>query len=521
MKIKYAVNRIIALFAGILLLTGVLTSAVFAKPIMDLTKGTLTIKTISQNGSLKNYTFNMYKIVDISKDSEGKLTFKSGQGYETALSGISDLSDMSLLQERMTAISEVVNKKSPHKTTNKIEADIAEYQIKDIDVGYYVVRVLTPEGGTKTSDFLVSVPSTQPNGSDLLYDQEVNVKTGTVSISKTAQAEQSGSTGSGTERSIMIGDIVDYTLHLKVPDTTGYVKYTYTINDTMSKGLQFVEDSLKVMMGDTELVKDRDYTYTATKEEESGKTFLTLEFDKGLFVDADTQQNPAEYPAGEELKVTYKASITMDALEDPKAGITNDAKLIYSNDPGSDGEGVTKDETPIAEKTKFYTFNICLTKKFDPESEDFSNVRFDFEGISLKKLEDGKYMPDLTAEDKNTGNKDLELAEDGTLTIVGLKSGKYYFSEVRTAAGYNLLNSKARVIISPEYNSQGALTGYKYATNAADATNTVQIEVLNKKGYVLPATGGTGMTASVAAGICLIAIMAVTAVVYGKKHRNE
>lgn len=76
-------------------------------------------------------------------------------------------------------------------------------------------------------------------------------------------------------------------------------------------------------------------------------------------------------------------------------------------------------------------------------------------------------------------------------------------------------------MISPTYDTNGKITGYDNSTTyKPDATNTATVEVLNKKGFTLPSTGGQGMVALVAAGICLMAAMAALMVSYMRKRRN-
>ena len=77
-------------------------------------------------------------------------------------------------------------------------------------------------------------------------------------------------------------------------------------------------------------------------------------------------------------------------------------------------------------------------------------------------------------------------------------------------------------MISPTYGTDGKLNGYKTNTSEIDFDNqnTVTVKVENKKGFTLPSTGGQGMIALVAAGICLMAAMAALMVSYMRKRRN-
>lgn len=110
---------------------------------------------------------------------------------------------------------------------------------------------------------------------------------------------------------------------------------------------------------------------------------------------------------------------------------------------------------------------------------------------------------------------------DGTLKIYGLAEGTYYLNEVKTADGYNLLKDKVKVVIKATYGEDGKPNGSAEGSNKIDlATYFVNTDVVNKKGFTLPSTGGQGMVALVAAGICLMAAMAALMVSYMRKRRN-
>lgn len=83
-----------------------------------------------------------------------------------------------------------------------------------------------------------------------------------------------------------------------------------------------------------------------------------------MVVDFTKNYNWKQHTAGDELEVTYTATVTKDAITTGKDGVSNTAKLEFSNKPGSAGTGTTG-ETPAPEKPTFYTFNIKVDKTFD------------------------------------------------------------------------------------------------------------------------------------------------------------
>lgn len=514
MKNKSVVKKITAILATACMMVGMLATTAMAKPATGTT-GSLTIKTSTDQSNLKDYEFDLYKVADITVDANGSMTYKATTEYESILEHI-DLEDQTEVEKNLTALSAVNNNNViSHVKGTESQTEIT---INNLTFGYYLVKVKAPEGAAATKDFLVSVPSTETDGSDLNYTPIVTLKTSTVDATKKGNILDEK--GAETDhRSGNIGDTIKYTIETHVPDTTGFVEYTYTIKDTMSKGLQYKNGSLSVSMGETgntTPIAATNYSLTTTTGE-NGTTVITLAFNKTLFVDAATRKNNSTYKAGTPLHVTYEATITKDAL-DNNSTVTNNAKLIYSNNPGTDGKGTTG-EIPTNE-VKHYTYHIQLNKSFDVEGGkgNYSKVRFTIDNVKLSEKTSG--TPGEYVVDPKGTVTNLSLDPDnGTLKIYGLAEGEYYLTETATADGYNLLSNKVKVVIKANYDSNGTLIDSESNTVNVQ-THFVDTSVVNKKGFTLPSTGGQGMVALVAAGICLMTLMAALMALYMKKHRN-
>lgn len=519
MKNKNVVKKITAILATACMMVGMLATTAMAKPAANQ-QGSLKIQTDSQQqSSLAGYQFDLYKIANISvNDSTGNMTYTWEAGYENILTA-DELADQAAVQAKVAEISnKVTGEPTATRQINESSTDTT-VTISNLALGYYLVKVTAPEGAAATSDFLVSVPSTLPDGSDLNYNPTVTLKTSKVHVTKKG-AILNGENKT-TNKSGNVGDVIQYTIEFPVPDTKGFDEFTYTINDTMSKGLSYVDGSLKVSIdknkdGNFEEINSSNYTLTGpSSDATSGGTTLKVDFNKNLFVDGHKTGNKADYPAGVPLKVVYRATITEDAII--TSTVDNSAKLIYSNNPGNVSSTGTID-TPEVEH---YTYHIQLTKTFDPKPGDFSKVRFTIDNVKLSEKTtgtEGEYVVDPNG----TKNLELSLNDDGKLKIYGLAEGTYYLTETKTADGYNLLSNKVKVVIKATYNATtGKLEGTASGSNTIDTTtHFVDTNVVNKKGFTLPSTGGQGMVALVAAGICLMTLMAALMALYMKKHRN-
>lgn len=518
MKNKSVVKKITAILATACMMVGMLATTAMAKP-AENKQGSLTIETSSQQSSLAGYQFDLYKIANISvNDSTGDMTYTWEAGYENILTA-GELADQAAVQAR---VAEISNKATGNPTATKLiakDSTVKNVTIDDLTLGYYLVKVTAPEGAAATSDFLVSVPSTKADGLDLNYNPTVTLKTSTVDATKTGKVLVNGQ--ETENRSGNVGDEIQYTISFHVPDTTGFADFTYTINDTMSKGLKYVDGSLEVLIdkannGTFTKIDDGNYTLSGTTPDPTTKkTNLSVDFNKNLFVNGSKTGNKTEYPAGAPLKVVYRATITEDAIV--TSTVDNSAKLIYSNNPGDVSSTGTID-TPEVEH---YTYHIQLTKTFNPTSGDFSKVRFTIDNVKLKERTngaEGEYVVDPSG----TANLELSLNDQGILKIYGLAEGTYNLTETKTADGYNLLSNKVKVVIKAKYNATTEkLEGSADGSNQIDInTHFVDTSVVNKKGFTLPSTGGQGMVALVAAGICLMTLMAALMALYMKKHRN-
>ena len=444
------------------------------------------------------------------------------------------------------------------------DAESKEGAISELATGYYLVKdkagSLAGKNGTY-SDFVLQ----------LVNNVKVTAKADAPSIDKNildGTAKKKGDTAS-------IGDVINYQLDSAVPDMAGYNKYFFIVNDKMSKGLEFQSVS-EITVGKTTLTKDTDYTVTSQKFtaddpateniDENGMTAVKIVF-KGFY-------EKFKDHAGDAIAIKYSA-ILDDDCDRTVAGNPNVVDLTFSNDPnfkyeGTPGTPGNPDEpgpteptgkTPEA-KTKVYTTAIRI-KKVDETGKPLTGAKFTISGTALNKvitetsafaadeagtyykLKNGSYTETaptedtadkydgdtkykltttdstaVTVSDKEAG---LEVAVDseGYIIFSGLGDGEYTIKESEAPKGYNIDASEYSVKITgtPTFDAPN------WKVNGADATPTagngwtvITQEVTNKKGIILPATGGIGTVIFYVVGSMLIGGAAVLFVT--KKKRN-
>lgn len=335
-----------------------------------------------------------------------------------------------------------------------------------------------------------------------------------------------------------IGQVIDYKLTGTVADNiASYDTYQYEFQDTLSKGLDVVKDAndnplnLKVYIvkkdgthAEVKYDASKGYTATATKDKNSKTELLKVSF-ADLKAIEDT--NDASIAAGDikNVVVTYQATLTSEA-EYTTAGNTNEVKLVYSNDPMSNGTGTSE-----SKKVADYVFGFDVTK-IDPENPSANLLA----GFTVKMIKEG---PNKTVEKwlkrdgsfSNNANDAYTFettGEHNTVSIPGLVAGTYLISESKTPAGYNTI-ADFEITVTPEFNADGTLKKLSVTpvsdmvtAKIEDGTTTTMIPVTikNKKGSGLPLTGLNGVTFTWIAGGAVLCI-GVAHLIRSRKQAEE
>lgn len=233
-KIKKAVSLILAM-----MMTMAMSLTAFAAE-----KGTITVA-----NPMEGQEYTAYKIFDvvyngnknayaysIQSDSEwfadiqgyGKITLDQINGGNKYV--VKKADDFSAAD-----FANYLKGKTTGKTGVALTKDGNVAKVEGLELGYYFV--------SSTSGALCNLTTTDPTATirdknDVPFDKKDNKET------------------------VEIGEVVDYTITGKVPDTTGFETYEYRIEDTMTDGLTFNFNTVKVMVDGTELATDK---YTLEK----------------------------------------------------------------------------------------------------------------------------------------------------------------------------------------------------------------------------------------------------------------
>lgn len=429
------------------------------------------------------------------------------------------------------------------------------YKFAGLPLGYYVISDTTAQGDYVKPVSALMLDTITPN-------VEIEIKAEKPPVDKVIDLD--GNVNTTNDRTdtnqAAIGDTVTFVIDSKVPDMTGYKKFFFIVQDTMSKGLTYT-NNMVITVGDKYLAENTDFT-VETVEKEDGTTEMKIVFKNFL------QYNTAEY-VGKPISITYTALLNNDA-EVNKTPNTNTVKLEYSNDPNVEYDGEDeptdeeKDEKPLGvtpeEKTETYTAILEIIKT-DPIGNRLQGAEFTLSGTAMNivrverdvfqqnadgeywKLTDGTYTttdPNSTINGapvdktkyesetvKYTKTTEVDFVEtpatektvtgtvssDGTLRFEGLGAGTFTIKEIKAPEGYNILTEELTVKINWDENEKI----YTFE-GASDANGVAQVTIINQAGTELPSTGGTGTTIFYIVGSVLV--LAAVVLLVSKKRMS-
>lgn len=365
---------------------------------------------------------------------------------------------------------------------------------------------------------------------------------------------------------------LDYELVSKLPHITSKSTYltTYTFDDTLAKGITYGKDAVVAIYDDNSAMdstnvdnvndsnalevwkKDSDM-FTATYDAAKNTMKIALT-DKGL---AAVNKNYSDKC----IAVFYTADVNKDdsvVLGD--AGNSNEVSLTWKR-TSTNYYDILKDETIV------YVYGINLTKTFSDGNGDATKVKFTAQNTSDNYYltatgTNGVYFVTGKVKTK-AGATQFSPNANGSLVINGIEADTFALVETHSDNGYALLTDPVNVAIKSSSalitGTEANITGIQskadndstandgqvvgnaigndvvVVTTAASAkvddsdaamsksgesdNALVDVEVINRKGFNLPQTGGAGIYAMTIAGVLII--IAGIVCVFRKKDNKK
>ena len=375
---------------------------------------------------------------------------------------------------------------------------------ENLTAGYYLVY---PEGGSTgnnnraTDAIFANVPKTGAQ-------TNVKIKSTFPTVEKKVQTSTNGTFEDNG--SAQVGDPVTFKLTAKVPDMTDYKSYKFVFHDTLSNGLAFDTNSVKVTVAGAAVTKNTDYKVV----EPSGAS-------KELTVTFEDLKKVAGATTDAEIVVTYTAKITKDAVKDSPA--KNTVYLEYSNDPSSDGLGKSNPDV-----SKVYTYQIDIDKfavTTENTHKQLAGATFELrataDGTAIQLVkettQDNTLVYHIKGADETVATPVTEVTtpDTGKITIKGLKASTYYLVETKAPSGYNKLTKPVTIVITPDPNDFSQFT-YTIDNGTPNTKNNTTVPVQNMKGTMLPETGSFGTI-----GLTILGVAVVLLGIFAPKKKKE
>lgn len=451
----------------------------------------LTVK----NTGATDHTFEVYQVFkgDISNGTLSNVKWGNGVTTEgqTALGDASAKAETLKQAEDAKAFADelVASNYLTNATTHKVTA--GESYTFNLDAGYYLVKDTADSQTGNNSAYTAYIMQ-------VVGSARVETKLDVPTVEKKVK-DKNDSTGETTgwqdSADYDIGDSVPYQITGTMPSNIGdYKTYSYAFTDTMSKGLTYTAKTATVKIDGKDVTGTDSFKETVTANE-NGSTTVTwactdLKAIPGVTINAKTK-----------VVVTYNATLNDSAVLG-SAGNPNEVYLTFSNNPNKGGEDNTG-KTPT-DKNIVFTYKTVVNKVDQDEKTPLKGAGFTLQ----KKQSDETYKPVKT----------FTAGDQTTFEFKGLDDGDYKLIESTTPAGYNTITPVAFTISATHDTTaddpklltlSGDVTSGSAKFTADTNAGSLTTNVVNKKGSVLPSTGGVGTTMFYVAGGLMVVVAGV------------
>ena len=306
-----------------------------------------------------------------------------------------------------------------------------------------------------------------------------------------------------------IGDAVPFQLTGTVASNyADYKTYYFAFHDVEETGLTFKEiTSVYVVNGEGDsqtknVIDSSAYTLVKATDENSPITDgCTFEIKFNNLKDIEAVQG------GSKIVVEYTSTLNTSANIGNKGNV-NKAKLEFSNNPNEEQSGTDKPgtgETPW-DNVIVFTYQTVVNK-VDQDNNALKGAKFTLSKVKVGT--DGKATEEVV---KTFEYSEKDNTDTTVFTFKGLDDGTYVLKETETPAGYNTCDPIEFTVTADHTiewdgtNRTSVLTSLTVNNTqfSVDDSKNISTSVVNKKGSVLPSTGGIGTTIFYVTGAILM-----------------
>lgn len=373
-----------------------------------------------------------------------------------------------------------------------------------LDAGYYLVVDTTtfPEGETGTYRNLALLQMTGNGTFDI--EMKSSVPTVQKKVKDINDSDNNGLSDWQDSADYDIGDTIPFQLTATIgKDISMFKTYELIFHDTGCAGLEVDKDSFVVKVDGNTLASTK---YIVVK---SGNNFSVAVYD--VKAEGATE--------GSVITVEYNAVLDTDATIGA-AGNPNEVYLEYSSNPNYIDQITTPSETnehgktPV-DKVIVFTYQLNVNKI---EMVDESKQALNGAGFTLYKEDsEGNWIP---------VGEEIVNAAGNTFSWVGIDDGDYKLEETTVPKGYAKMKD-LEFTVDAEHDVLSdnpaliSLTGGDIFSGTVDDIGILEGDIENnRKGTILPETGGIGTKIFYGAGSVLV-VGAAILLITKKRMKSE
>lgn len=381
-------------------------------------------------------------------------------------------------------------KDSTQISTGKFNSSV---KFENLQAGAYLVIVTDPTSKTEYSTMVAKTYQ---------YDENNNLIAPT-NASVFAKAEGYHTGKEADKTNVEVGDLVTYTVRTTVPyqevkPNGDKLVNEFKVSDTLTGATFYLTG--KEVKGTAAV---NTITVNGATVPGFEKLSETLNGQNTFTLDLMNLVNEDNTYAGQEVVITYTALVNKANLVENKATSTQDPKGTTTK-TYSGNATITKYEVNTTHVLKGAEFVVYRINKETNKKE--------YAVIDANGWITGQWKEETTENEvPDELGSTLTTADDGTVTVKGLKAGDYYFKEVVAPDGYSI-NDGDIAFTMEEKLTNGVITSV--------APKQSEIKMYDSKLSELPSTGGMGTTLFTIAG-CAIMVAAAGFFFASRKRVNK
>lgn len=446
--------------------------------------------TLTLDGTTTGHTYEVYQIFagDVSSDGTTLSNITWGSGVtEFTFNGSSDAATIAESLDGTTDDSATAQSFATTAAANlgtataTVSSTASTTTISGLAAGYYLVKDADNSQSGENSSYTRFILKVVGDATAELKSDVPSVEKKVKDINDSTETELSDLQDSADYD---INDSVPFQLTATLPSNLDdYTEYYLELSDTLSDGLTYNGDAKVYLVNDDE------------------KTDVTSSFtiaDDGSSFKINNLKSLDGVTSSTKVVVEYTATLNENAVIGSE-GNPNTVKLIYSNNPNYTGSGETSPTGETPEDTVIvFTYKVVVNK-VDQNGDALEGAAFTL----YKKDSSGNWNEVET----------ISAGDTTTFTFSGLDDGDYKLSETTTPNGYNTIDDVEFTVTtdhdvesdSPALNSlSGDVTTGSLEFTSSTTDGSLTTDVVNKKGSVLPSTGGMGTTILYVVGTILV-----------------